>query len=161
MKDYMKRFPTPDNSFMGKDKFDQLIELGWLEQKDPKSSKPGAVKLTEKAEALFVKTGTALEDLLRVYPSHTKGKNQSFPLHSISNYVFVEDSYLGAIGESANMHKSILRLIELGVQHGYVFNKLESFIEGRGWLALQGYLTKEKKQALQQPQNKPAGRRQM
>lgn len=129
IRDYKEKFPTDDNTMIGKYLIDDLVKKGFLIEKD------NTYKLTNKFLEQYVDKFTATEEIYDEYPSFFNKDGLNIPLKGMDRNIFA-NLYDKAISSSVLEHIEVMEDIKFGIEQGLMNLGIDKFIKSKHWLAI-------------------------
>ena len=129
---YKEMFPTPDNTIIGKEIFNDLIRKGFIIQLK-KGTTVNDFKITDKFIKNFINKNEAVKELFDLYPAFYESGGIKYPLTLVDEEVLAT-TYYEKIGGDLQEHFEILKDISYGIDNGLIKGKIEIFIKSKQWI---------------------------
>ena len=132
LRKYKEMFPTPDNTIIGKEIFNDLIRKGFIIQLK-KGTTVNDFKITDKFIKNFINKNEAVKELFDLYPAFYESGGIKYPLTLVDEEVLAT-TYYEKIGGDLQEHFEILKDISYGIDNGLIKGKIEIFIKSKQWI---------------------------
>ena len=130
IREYKEKFPSDDNTMIGKIFIDDLVRKGFLAE-DNKVK----YRLTEKFLQTFINKHTASEEIFDLYPTHFPKDGVNIPLSAMDRNVFA-NLYDTAILSSVLEHIEVVKDLKYAIKHSLLNIGIEKFVKSKYWLSV-------------------------